>query len=144
METVDIVNPSFRDRVATVDAQGKRVWIYPQKPKGRLYNYRTLLSIVYLATLFGLPFIKVQGHPLFLFNVLERRFILFGQIFWPQDFFIFGLGMVVFIVFVALFTVVFGRVFCGWACPQTIFMEMVFRKVEYWIEGDAAFQKMFN
>jgi cytochrome c oxidase accessory protein FixG len=52
--------------------------------------------------------------------------------------------MIVFIVFVALFTVVFGRVFCGWACPQTIFMEMVFRKVEYWIEGDAPAQKMLD
>ena len=69
---------------------------------------------------------------------------MFGQIFWPQDFFIFGLGMVVFIVFVALFTVVFGRVFCGWACPQTIFMEMVFRRVEYWIEGDAPKQKLLK
>ncbi|MCP2830367.1 4Fe-4S binding protein, partial [Salmonella enterica] len=69
------------------------------------------------------------------------KFILFGAIFWPQDFFIFGLGMLIFIVFVALFTVVFGRLFCGWACPQTIFMEMIFRKIEYWIEGDAGHQK---
>jgi cytochrome c oxidase accessory protein FixG len=93
---------------------------------------------------FGLPFLNYKGHPLFLINVIERKFILFGQIFWPQDFFIFGLGMVVFIVFVALFTVVFGRVFCGWICPQTVFMEMVFRKIEYWIEGDAAKQKILK
>jgi len=77
-----------------------------------------------------------------LLNVLERKFILFGQIFWPQDFFIFALGMILFIVFIALFTVVFGRVFCGWACPQTVFMEMIFRRVEFWIEGDAAQQKL--
>lgn len=133
---------SFRDRVATVDRDGKRVWVFPRQPKGKYYNWRTLLSVLYLVVLFGLPFLKVNGHPLFLLNVLERKFILFGQIFWPQDFFIFGLGMVVFIVFVALFTVVFGRVFCGWMCPQTIFMEMVFRKVEYWIEGDMAEQKL--
>lgn len=135
---------SFRDSVATVDKQGKRIWMFPQMPKGKLYNARTLLSIVYLAILFGLPFIKYKGHPIFLINILERKFILFGQIFWPQDFFIFGLGMVIFIVFIALFTVVFGRIFCGWLCPQTIFMEMVFRKIEYWIEGDAAEQRILK
>lgn len=133
---------SFRDAVATVDKQGKRLWVFPQKPRGWYYNARTGLSIFYLVVFFTLPFIKVNGHPLFLINVLERKFILFGQIFWPQDFFIFGLGMVIFIVFIALFTIVFGRVFCGWICPQTIFMEMVFRKVEYWIEGGIGEQKM--
>jgi cytochrome c oxidase accessory protein FixG len=135
---------AFRDRVATIDEQGKRVWMYPQKPKGKLYNWRSILTALYLVTLFGLPFIKVEGHPLFLFDVTHRKFILFGQIFWPQDFFIFAVGMLLFIVFVALFTVVFGRVFCGWMCPQTIFMEMVFRKIEYWIEGDAPAQRMLD
>jgi cytochrome c oxidase accessory protein FixG len=133
---------SFRNKIATVDKKGKRLWVFPQKPKGRLYNLRTIFTALYLVVFFGLPFIKVNSQPIFLINVLERRFILFGQIFWPQDFFIFAIGMIVFIVFVALFTVVFGRVFCGWACPQTIFMEMIFRKVEYWIEGNAVQQKM--
>ena len=77
-------------------------------------------------------------------NILERKFILFGMIFWPQDFFIFGIAMLTFVVFVILFTVVFGRIFCGWACPQTIFMEMVFRKVEYLIDGDSAQQKQLR
>jgi cytochrome c oxidase accessory protein FixG len=77
-------------------------------------------------------------------NIAERKFILFGAIFWPQDLFLFVLGMLTFILFIVVFTVVFGRVFCGWACPQTIFMEMVFRKIEYWIEGDAAHQKMLD
>lgn len=135
------VDESFRDRVATVDAAGKRVWIHPRRPQGRLYNLRRILTLVYLGAFFGLPFVKIHGHPLFLFNVPARQFILFGQVFWPQDFFIFAVGLLVFIVFVALFTVVYGRVFCGWACPQTIFMEMVFRRIEYWIEGDGPTQK---
>lgn len=135
---------TFRDSVATIDAEGKRVWIYPQKPKGPLYNWRTWLTVLYLVVLFGLPWLKVDGHPLFLFNVVERRFILFGKIFWPQDFIIFAVGALLFIVFIALFTVVFGRVFCGWICPQTIFMEMIFRKVEYFFEGDSARQKMLD
>ncbi len=135
---------SFRDSVATISSEGTRNFINPKKPKGRLYNLRTWFSIFYLIVFFTLPFIKVNDAPLFLFNVLERKFIFFGMIFWPQDFFIFGIGMLTFIVFVIVFTVVFGRIFCGWACPQTIFMEMVFRKIEYWIDGDSTKQKQLR
>lgn len=135
---------TFRDHIATINTDGKRNWIFAQKPKGKLYNARTAVSIVYLILFFTFPFIRVNETPFFLFNILERRFIFFGVTFWPQDFFIFGIGMLVFILFIVLFTVVFGRAFCGWACPQTVFMEMVFRKIEYLIEGDAAHQKMLN
>ena len=137
----DNKNDSFRDSIATIDKQGKRAWIFPKKPSGRLFNLRAYLSYIYLIVFFGLPFIKVNGEPLFLMDIIHKKFILFGMIFWAQDFFIFGLGMLIFIVFIALFTVVFGRVFCGWACPQTIFMEMLFRRIEYFIEGDASHQK---
>lgn len=135
---------TFRDSLTTINKEGKRNWIYAQKPKGRLYNIRSIVSVFYLALFFSLPFIRINDGPPFLFNILERRFIFFGITFWPQDFFIFGIGMLAFILFIVLFTVVFGRVFCGWACPQTIFMEMVFRKIEYWIEGNAAHQRMLD
>jgi cytochrome c oxidase accessory protein FixG len=135
---------SFRDSIATISKEGKRAWIYPKKPSGRLYRARTLVSIILLGLLFGGPFMRVNGHPLILFNVIERKFILFGIPFWPQDFFLFGLAMLTFIVFIILFTVLFGRVWCGWACPQTIFMEMVFRKIEYWIEGDHKKQRQLD
>lgn len=135
---------SFRDRLSTMDAQGKRKWVYAQRPSGRFYHARTIVSLFFFALFLGLPFIKVNGRPLFLFNIPEAKFIIFGNIFWPQDFFIFGLAMVSFIVFIVLFTAAFGRLFCGWVCPQTIFMEMLFRKIEYWIEGDAARQKMLH
>lgn len=135
---------SFRDSIATVNAAGKRNWIFPKKPHGKLYKARTITSFIYLILFFSLPFVKVNGNPLFLFDILHRKFIFFGVAFWPQDFVIFGIGMLTFIVFVVLFTVVFGRVFCGWACPQTIFMEMVFRKIEYWIEGDAPSQQKLS
>ncbi|MBP7810280.1 MAG: cytochrome c oxidase accessory protein CcoG [Bacteroidia bacterium] len=141
MSTPENTNESFRDSIATIDKDGKRAWLFPTKPHGKLFNLRSYLTYIYLILFFGLPFIKVNGEPLFLINIVERKFILFGSIFWPQDFFIFGLGMLIFIVFIALFTVVFGRVFCGWACPQTIFMEMVFRRIEYWIDGDASQQR---
>ena len=138
------VKESFRDRVATVDAKGKRKWVFAQKPKGKFYRIRTLVSIGFFILFFSLPFIQINGRPLFLFNIPEARFIIFGKIFWPQDFFILGVTMITFIVFVVLFTAAFGRLFCGWVCPQTIFMEMLFRKVEYWIEGDAGRQKLLK
>jgi cytochrome c oxidase accessory protein FixG len=137
----DALDQSFRDSVGTISKEGNRNYVLPQKPNGRLYNLRSYFSYFYLVLFFTLPFIKVEGEPLFLFNVLERKFIFFGKIFWPQDFFIFAIGLLTFIVFVILFTVAFGRIFCGWACPQTIFMEMVFRKIEYFIDGDANQQK---
>jgi cytochrome c oxidase accessory protein FixG len=137
----DKYDESFRDHITTINEDGKRAYVYPTKPFGKYYDLRTYFTWFYLIVFFSVPFIKYNGEPLFLFNVPEKKFILFGSIFWAQDFFIFGLGMLIFIVFIALFTVVFGRLFCGWACPQTIFMEMIFRKIEYWIEGDANYQK---
>ncbi|MFK8006297.1 MAG: cytochrome c oxidase accessory protein CcoG [Saprospiraceae bacterium] len=137
-------NESFRDSIATVDQQGKRIWLYPKKPKGKFTNARTYVSWILLAILFGMPWIKVNGEPLMLFNVIERKFIVFGIYFGPQDFYLFGLAMLTFIIFIALFTVIFGRLFCGWVCPQTIFMENVYRKIEYFIEGDANAQKRLN
>jgi len=129
-------NERFRDSIGTVTVEGKRSWVYPKKPDGRLYQYRQWVSYVLLAILFVAPFLKMNGNQFLMFNVLERRFNIFGKIFWPQDFYLFVLMMLIGVVFVVLFTVVFGRIFCGWICPQTIFMEMVFRRIEYWIEGD--------
>lgn len=144
LENENTTGESFRDRIATVDEKGKRKWVFAQKPKGKFYNIRTWVSWGFFVLFFALPFIKLNGRPLFLFNIPEAKFIIFGKIFWPQDFFIFGLTMVTFIIFIVLFTAAFGRLFCGWVCPQTIFMEMLFRKVEYLIEGDAAQQKILN
>ena len=79
-----------------------------------------------------------------LLNVLERRFIIFGQVFWPQDFHLLVLSVIALLIFIILFTVNFGRIFCGWACPQTIFMEFVFRQIEYLIEGDSNKQKRLD
>lgn len=132
---------TFRDHIGTVDSAGKRVWIYPKKPEGSFTRWRDIVSYILLIALFTMPFIRIDGEPLFLLNILERRFILFGQLFTPQDFHLFVFAMITMIVFIILFTVVFGRIFCGWICPQTIFMENVFRKIEYWIEGDGNAQR---
>lgn len=135
---------SFRDHVYNQSADGKRQWIYPKIIKGKFYKYRTYLSWVLLGFFFVAPFIKIGDYPFLLLNVLERKFVIFGQPFWPQDFFVFVFLTLTFLVFIVLFTVVFGRVWCGWACPQTIFMEMVFRKIENLIEGNANKQKKLD
>jgi len=97
-----------------------------------------------LLCLFSFPFLKMNGEQLILLNFIERKFVFFGLIFTPQDFYLFAVAMLIFIIFIVFFTVVFGRLWCGWACPQTIFMEMVFRRIEYWIEGDANQQKKLD
>ena len=134
METPD--NETFRDSIGTVTEDGKRAWVFPKKPSGKFYKYRKYVSYALLAFLLLAPFIKINGNQFLMFNILERRFNIFGFPFWPQDFHLFVISMIIGVVFVALFTVAFGRIFCGWICPQTIFMEMVFRRIEYWIEGD--------
>ena len=134
METPE--NEVFRDSIGTIDEQGKRKWVFPKKPSGPLYEKRKLVSYFLLAFLLAAPFIKINGNQFLLFNILERRFNIFGFPFWPQDFYLFVISMLIGVIFITLFTVGFGRVFCGWICPQTIFLEMVFRRIEYWIDGD--------
>ncbi|WP_445383227.1 cytochrome c oxidase accessory protein CcoG [Robiginitalea sp. IMCC43444] len=131
---------NFRDSIGTIDKEGKRAWVFPKKPSGPFYKYRKWVSYFLLLFLFSAPFIKIDGNQFLMFNVLERRFNIFGQPFWPQDFHLFVISMIIGVIFVALFTVAFGRIFCGWMCPQTIFMEMVFRRIEYWIDGDRGAQ----
>lgn len=130
----------FRDSIGTITREGERNFIYPKKPKGRYYNYRTFISWFLLAFLVLAPFIKIKGNQFLLFNVFERKFHIFGFPFWPQDFHLLVVSLLLSVVFVILFTVIYGRIFCGWICPQTIFMEMVFRKIEYLIDGDRSKQ----
>lgn len=132
---------SFRDTLATIDKKGRRIWVYPAKPHGRFHTARWITAVFLLAFLFGAPFIKISGNPFLLFDIMHRRFFMFGQIFWPQDLYLFVLGTISLVVFIVLFTAAFGRLFCGWVCPQTVFMEMVFRKVEFFIEGTGVRQR---
>lgn len=127
----------YRDALSTVSAEGKRIWVYPKKQKGKLYSRRSIVAGILLLLFFVGPFIKYNGEPIMLFNVLKREFIIFGMPFSPQDAFLFAVSMITLLVVIVLFTAVFGRLFCGWLCPQTIFMEHIFRRIEYAIEGDA-------
>ena len=140
-KSVELAGEEFRDSIATVDEAGKRIWIYPKKPSGNFHRWRIVVTVALLSLLFSGPFIRINGQPALLLNIFERKFVILGQAFWPQDFFLLAVTLITFFVFIILFTVVFGRVWCGWMCPQTLFMEMVFRKIEYWIEGDANDQR---
>jgi cytochrome c oxidase accessory protein FixG len=131
----------FREHLATADKQGNRQWLYPKKPRGRWYARRTYTSWLLLAILFAGPFIRLHGNPYFLINIVERKFSIFGQLFWPSDFVIFVIASLLFLTSIMVFTTAFGRLWCGWTCPQTLLMEMVFRKIEYAIEGDSAAQR---
>jgi cytochrome c oxidase accessory protein FixG len=131
----------YRDHISTADQQGRRRWLYPKRPRGRFYQARAWLTWLLLAVMFGGPFIKINGNPLLMINVVERRFSVLGVIFWPQDNLVFALGFLLFLTGIAVFTAAFGRLWCGWTCPQTVLMEMVFRRIEYFIEGDSTAQK---
>ncbi len=135
---------SFRDSLGIVERSGKRKWIYPKEPKGRFTAARNVFSGLLLVILFGTPFLSYDSHPVMLFDIIARKFIVFGVIFGPHDFYLLGLAMITAIVFILLFTAVFGRLFCGWVCPQTVFMESVFRKIDYWIEGDHRAQRKLD
>lgn len=127
---------SFRNSLGTVDRAGHRKWVFAKKPSGRFFNYRAIVAYFLIAFLIITPFIKINGNPLFKFDVIQREFYLFSYPFFTSDFKIFALTMIISMVFIILFTVVYGRIFCGWICPQTIFLEMVFRRIEYAIDGD--------
>ena len=131
---------SFRDTIGTINSEGKRKWIFPKKPSGPLYDKRKNVSYLLIIFLISAPFIKINGNQFLLFNVFDRKFNIFSIPFWPQDFYLIVISIIIGVVFISLFTVVFGRIFCGWICPQTIFLEMVFRRIEYWIDGDRGAQ----
>jgi cytochrome c oxidase accessory protein FixG len=131
---------TFRNALASVHADGRRKWVYAREPSGPRYRARTYLSWFLLAFLFSAPFIKVNGFQLILLDFLERRFVLFGLVFWPQDFYLVVLVALSVLVTLALVTTTVGRIWCGWLCPQTVFMEMLFRRIEFLIDGTAARQ----
>jgi cytochrome c oxidase accessory protein FixG len=138
----DSLDPNdFRNHLATADQKGKRKWVYAKQPKGRLYTLRTIVSLVLLTLMFGGPFVKINGNPLLLVNVVKARFVIAGHVFWPQDAAIFAVALLLFITSIIIFTAAFGRLWCGWTCPQTLLLEMVYRRIEYWIEGDAHAQR---
>lgn len=132
----DVDWADYREHLATADQQGRRMWLYPRLPAGRYTTARNWVNLALIAIMFTGPFIRIDGNPLLMMNIVERRFVILGQVFWPQDLPIFATAMLIFLTGIAIFTASFGRLWCGWTCPQTVMMEGVFRRIEHWIEGD--------
>ena len=125
------------DSVTTIRSDGSRPFLYPADTRGRLTTARRAVAAFLVVFYLALPWIKINGYPAVLLDVLERRFHLFGitlpaQDMWLLFFVITGVGFSLFFV-----TALFGRIWCGWACPQTVFLEHVYRPIERLVEGDA-------
>jgi len=134
--TVTSNAPEAQERVlSTLNLDGTRRWIRPKLSKGRFHRRRLITAWALIVTFTLMPMLKLRGKPLMLFDVPAREFTLFGATFLPTDTFL--LMLLLFSIFVGIFlvTAVFGRVWCGWACPQTVYMEFLYRPIERWIEG---------
>lgn len=125
----------FRAELASIQPDGRRRWIYAREPRGRYTTLRMIVSVFLIGFLVLAPFVKVGGHQFILLNIISREFVLFGVPFWPNDFYLVALLFLTGVITVVLFTATLGRIWCGWLCPQTVFMEMIFRKLEWLIEG---------
>jgi len=132
------------DIVSTIGYKGKRIWLYPRWQRGRFLTARTLVHWALLAVFLVGPWIEVRGHPAIQIDIPGRRIYFWGLTLFATDgyFFLFFFGFLVFGVF--LFTALFGRAWCGWTCPQTVFLESVIRPVERLFEGPPSKQKKLD
>ncbi|MGE3974840.1 MAG: cytochrome c oxidase accessory protein CcoG [Bdellovibrionales bacterium] len=132
------------ERPASLDPEGHRISLHPARVKGEWNTRRVYFQTFLVLTLLILPWIKINGYPAVLIDLPHRRFALFGLTFWAHDTPLLFLVMGTFAFSAALLTALFGRVWCGWACPQTVFIERVFRQVEFLIEGHHLEQKALD
>lgn len=132
------------DSVTTINPDGSRYFLHPADVHGRFTYARRLVAFLLLAIYVLLPWIQVNGFPAVFLDVINRRFHFFGLTFAAQDAWLlfFGITGLAFSLF--YITAFFGRVWCGWICPYTVFMEHVFRRIERFIEGDAAARRKLD
>lgn len=118
-----------------MDETGKRVFIFPERVKGFWRQARTVTEIFLVIFFLLLPWIKIGGHQALLLNIGERKFSIFGLTFFAHDAPLIFFILAFLTIGLAFITAVWGRVWCGWACPQTVFIDGIFRRLEYWIIG---------
>lgn len=133
-----------KDRVTTIGEDGKRFWLYPARFTGDWLKKRRNVAYILILIYFLMPWLKIGGEQAILLDIAERKFAFFGMIFWPQDLLIFWFYLVGTVVAIFLITALWGRLWCGWACPQTVFLEHVFRRIEIMIEGDATHRRKLD
>ncbi|HEY9227935.1 MAG TPA: cytochrome c oxidase accessory protein CcoG [Gemmatimonadaceae bacterium] len=119
----------------TLNQDGTRRWIRPKPSHGSFFARRRALAYVLMVVFFGIPYVRVGGKPLILLDLPRREFTFAGVTFLPTDTLLLMLLMASILIGVFLLTALFGRVWCGWACPQTVYMEFLFRPIERLFEG---------
>lgn len=132
------------DSLASLTADGSRSYIYPASVRGRFQRYRQSLHLALLGFFLALPWIKIGGHQAVLLNIPDRHFSVFGLTFLAHDAPIFFFIPAIFALCLIFVTAMWGRLWCGWACPQTVFIETIFRRIERWIEGNHLAQRKLN
>lgn len=125
------------ERLSTTAQDGSRVYLHPSEVKGFFRTFRNRIYDLLLFVFIALPWIHFKGEPLILLDIRHQRFKIFGLKFWGHDAPILFLVLLLFVVGIALITAIWGRGWCGWACPQTVFVDRVYRRIEEWIEGPA-------
>lgn len=121
--------------LSTLEADGSRRWLFPKLVKGRLWHGRRIVAYLLLAIYSGLPWLRIGGEPAILFDLPARKFHLFGFTFLPTDTVLLALAILTTFLGIFFVTALFGRMWCGWACPQTVYMEFVFRPIERLFTG---------
>lgn len=134
-DEVGVMDAPPEDIMATLNADGSRKWLYPELNKGKWYYYRLVVAWVLIAVFVALPIVQINGKPAVFLDVMHREFTFFGMTFYPTDTLLLMLLMIGTLVSVVLFTALLGRVWCGWACPQTVYLEFLYRPVERLFEG---------
>lgn len=125
----------FRETLYTVDSHGQRRWVYPALMTGRFFMRRRIVAIMLMAIYLIMPWVEVGGKQAVFLNIAQREFTFFGTTFWATDTRVMALVLLTLGFSLFFFSAVFGRVWCGWACPETIFLEFLFRPIERFIEG---------
>jgi cytochrome c oxidase accessory protein FixG len=129
------------ERLATTAEDGSRVYLHTASVKGKFRNIRNIVYDILVVIFLCIPWIRIGGQPVLLLDLPNRHFSILGLTFWGHDAPILFLVFTLFVVSIGLITAVFGRGWCGWACPQTVFIDRVFVRIERWIEGDAVSQR---
>ena len=139
-----MIAPATERVLPTLDTDGSRIRIRPRPSHGRFWRWRAAIGYGLIALFVGLPFVEIGGHPAFLIDLVRRELVFFGAVFRPSDGFVLMLLGLAIVATVFLVTALWGRVWCGWGCPQTVYLELVFRPLERLIEGGVAGQRRLD